>query len=89
MGTIQFYTWLIETTRVNKLHLTHINTNPDQKGESYYVHLVFSTRAHAMMAKALFHHNFGEMSLRGPNRYGLVCYPMKDAKLRKMDGWWE
>ena len=82
------YTWLIETCRLNHLHLTFINTNPDQSGKAYYVHLVFATRNHAQVARDHFHQNYDHMSVNKPNRRGLTAYPMKDAQERDMLGWW-
>ena len=56
-----FSTWLVETLRINRLHLVHMNSNPDLQGKRYYAHLQFSTRLHAQNARALLHHNFAHL----------------------------
>ena len=82
------YTWLIETCRLNHLHLTFINTNADQKGKAFYVHLVFATRIQAQTAKAFFHENHVHMSTNRFNHRGLTAYSISSAKERGYLGAW-
>ena len=82
-----FSTWLVETLRINRLHLVRVNSNPDIQGKRYYVHLEFSTRVHAQNARTLLHRNFAHLSPCGIG--GLHCFPCKDAKSRRHIGWWD